>query len=231
MSPHDTDDLCTENALTLADRFILAFYEPECASRAGVIDVEEVFGYLTTITKELIEFKLISMDMWCDDNGVALWEKKKLELPTTPTKENILAFLKSNIDKESMGKSPDDTDDPRIEKFWTVADLFIRQYLNNACDGFGMENVEGIFEYLVTVKKELVDFKHGSEGTMADVALAAGATERDRLRRRRGSACSSGCAAPRAAPQNCDSSLPCAAGPSARPARAISPSCRQGRSH
>ena len=90
---------------------------------------------------------------------VALSEEKKLEHPSTPTKENILAFLKSNIDKESMEKSPDDTDDPRIEKFWTVADLFIRQYLNNACDGFGMENVEEIFQYLVTVKKELVDFK------------------------------------------------------------------------
>ena len=39
---------------------------------------------------------------------------------------------------------------------WSLADLFIRQYLNNRCDGFGLYNVNDVYNYLVKHKKELI---------------------------------------------------------------------------
>ena len=39
---------------------------------------------------------------------------------------------------------------------WTLADLFIRQYLNNGGDGFGCFNTEKVYSYLVKHKDELI---------------------------------------------------------------------------
>ena len=39
---------------------------------------------------------------------------------------------------------------------WTLADLFIRQYLNNGGDGFGCNNTEKVYSYLVKHKDELI---------------------------------------------------------------------------
>ena len=69
-------------------------------------------------------------------------------------KEDIIKRLLDNCeDKEEMGK----------EKYynvnihsWTIVDLFIRQYLNNGGDGFGMINVEEIYLWLRRIKKSLI---------------------------------------------------------------------------
>jgi hypothetical protein len=44
------------------------------------------------------------------------------------------------------------------DKSWTIADLFIRQYLNNFCDGFGMKNVEAVYYYLLEHKADLIKY-------------------------------------------------------------------------
>ena len=40
---------------------------------------------------------------------------------------------------------------------WTLVDLYLRQYLNNGGDGFGMVNVEQIFNLLCKNKQLLID--------------------------------------------------------------------------
>ena len=69
------------------------------------------------------------------------------------SKEKIIAYLVSN----SEGY-----DDPKFHSVnrenWTIADLFVRQYLNNGSDGFGMENVAKVYEYLVKHKEELMEY-------------------------------------------------------------------------
>ena len=44
------------------------------------------------------------------------------------------------------------------EKTWSLAELFIRQWLNNYDDGFGLNNVGQVYEYLVQHKKDLRKF-------------------------------------------------------------------------
>ena len=39
---------------------------------------------------------------------------------------------------------------------WTLADLSIRQYLNNQCDGFGLYNVKDVYNYLVKNREKLI---------------------------------------------------------------------------
>ena len=43
-------------------------------------------------------------------------------------------------------------------KLWTLADLFIRQYLNNMCDGFGLRGVYDVYHYLVSNKDYLIRY-------------------------------------------------------------------------
>lgn len=43
------------------------------------------------------------------------------------------------------------------EKMWSLPDLFIRQYLNNGVDGFGMSNVDEMFMYLFSKKNTLIE--------------------------------------------------------------------------
>ena len=78
------------------------------------------------------------------------------------SKEKIIKYLLKYCD--------DKYDDRKFntvnEENWTIADLFIRQYLNNGCDGFGMENVAKVYEYLVKHKEELIEYNLLSkEGT------------------------------------------------------------------
>ena len=55
----------------------------------------------------------------------------------------------------------DRCDDEDVELFehehkWTLADLFIRQWLNNMCDGFGLHEVRDMFMYICYHKDFLV---------------------------------------------------------------------------
>ena len=69
------------------------------------------------------------------------------------SKQAIIAYLVSN----SEGY-----DDPKFHSVnrenWTIADLFVRQELNNGCAGFGMENVHKVYKYLVKHKEELIKY-------------------------------------------------------------------------
>ena len=76
--------------------------------------------------------------------------------------EATLAPLCQNIDKSILEIVPRVTDENATR--WTVADLFIRQWLSNGCDGFGMINVEAMFEYLVSKRDVLVEKRLISEG-------------------------------------------------------------------
>jgi hypothetical protein len=71
---------------------------------------------------------------------------------TRPTKEQIIEKLIENCE--------DSNNDLRVqlEDVWTIAELFIRQHLNNGCDGFGMRNVAEMYEYLCEHKEELIEY-------------------------------------------------------------------------
>ena len=47
---------------------------------------------------------------------------------------------------------------------WTLADLFIRQYLNNQCDGFGLYNVKDVYNYLVKNREKLIANRRNNFG-------------------------------------------------------------------
>lgn len=67
-------------------------------------------------------------------------------------KEKIVNTLASNwIEPDEL--PPTHTN----EMWWTLADLFIRQELNNGCDGFGMVNVRKMFNLLSKHKQLLID--------------------------------------------------------------------------
>ena len=70
-------------------------------------------------------------------------------------REEILLYLDLNCDEAVCGTPPAQP----TSKLWSVADLFIRQHLNNGCDGFGLKNVNDVYEYLVSNKATLL-FNH-----------------------------------------------------------------------
>ncbi len=76
--------------------------------------------------------------------------------------EATLAPCYANMDKATLEAVPRVAEENATR--WTVADLFIRQWLNNGCDGFGMINVEEMFEYLVSKRDVLVEKRLISEG-------------------------------------------------------------------
>mgnify|MGYP006138654239 CR=1 FL=1 len=43
------------------------------------------------------------------------------------------------------------------DKAWSLPDLFIRQYLNNMVDGFGLSNVYEMYMYLLSKKNTLIE--------------------------------------------------------------------------
>ena len=70
------------------------------------------------------------------------------------TKEEIIKYLSSNsadyLNDGLYYKVNEDT--------WTLCDLFIRQYLNNLVDGFGMVNVKEVYQYLCKHKDLLIEY-------------------------------------------------------------------------
>ncbi len=53
------------------------------------------------------------------------------------------------------------SDIPKVtvnEETWTLADLFIRQWLNNGGNGFGMKRVEANYEFLRSIKEDLIKY-------------------------------------------------------------------------
>ena len=64
-------------------------------------------------------------------------------------KDELIAKLQSNYDDDA----PIEVND----EHWTLADLFIRQWLNNGWDGFGMVNVESMFDLLSKHRQLLID--------------------------------------------------------------------------
>lgn len=74
------------------------------------------------------------------------------------TKEEIIEKLISNCDKETQEEMRNELYHSVNDEKWTIADLFIRQWLNNGGNGFGMKNVRGMYEYLCGKKQELIDY-------------------------------------------------------------------------
>ena len=75
------------------------------------------------------------------------------------TKEEITAKLLKDVDAETkemylINEKYQTVNDER----WTLADLFIRQWLNNGSNGFGMERVKANYEWLKTIKNELIEY-------------------------------------------------------------------------
>ena len=67
-------------------------------------------------------------------------------------RDEIIAFMLLNYDYSG------ETLFTVNNRLWTLADLFIRQYLNNMCDGFGMSNVVDVYTYLVCNKVYLIRY-------------------------------------------------------------------------
>jgi hypothetical protein len=67
-------------------------------------------------------------------------------------KEQLVAAMVENMSKETYKDLP-----PILEndKEWTIADLFIRQLLNNGGDGFGLKNVEYVYHDIILPNKDL----------------------------------------------------------------------------
>lgn len=68
---------------------------------------------------------------------------------------------KSEMDEimDTLTKNTDDGVQPLskpTDKTWSLPDLFIRQFLNNMVDGFGMSNVYEMFRYLLSKKNTLI---------------------------------------------------------------------------
>jgi hypothetical protein len=74
------------------------------------------------------------------------------------TKKEIIDELISNCDEETQVEMRHEKYHIVNDDSWTIADLFIRQWLNNGWDGFGMENVRKMYEYLCANKTELIEY-------------------------------------------------------------------------
>jgi hypothetical protein len=68
-------------------------------------------------------------------------------------KEHLIAIMIENLNKEEYKDLP-----PILQndEEWTIADLFIRQLLNNGADGFGLENVEFVYHDVLLPNKDLL---------------------------------------------------------------------------
>lgn len=71
-------------------------------------------------------------------------------------KQEIIKKLLKNVDKETKDVYKNEKFQVVNAEKWTLADLFIRQWLNNGCDGFGMKNVCGTYVWLKTIKNDLI---------------------------------------------------------------------------
>ena len=66
--------------------------------------------------------------------------------------KELVALMRRHADKEYHGDEWLKVNDEK----WTLADLYIRQWLNNGCDGFGMTHVGDIYDVLVEHKDLLI---------------------------------------------------------------------------
>jgi hypothetical protein len=71
-------------------------------------------------------------------------------------KEQLINLMTENLDKDTYKDLP-----PILEnnESWTIADLFIRQFLNNGDNGFGLESVSYIYGVLLAHKDLLISEK------------------------------------------------------------------------
>lgn len=89
--------------------------------------------------------------------------KKKWTVNTLPKadKKSLEKLLRSNCDMPNHPLTVQEADahvnaDGTPNPQWTLADLFIRQSLNNGCNGFGMKRVNAIYDILRDHKEELI---------------------------------------------------------------------------
>jgi len=67
-----------------------------------------------------------------------------------PNLDRVIERLLSNYDSNDAPLHVND-------EHWTLADLFVRQHLNNASDGFGMKDVEEMYHLICDNKQLLID--------------------------------------------------------------------------
>mmetsp|Transcript_40032 Transcript_40032/g.78223 ORF Transcript_40032/g.78223 Transcript_40032/m.78223 type:complete len:107 (+) Transcript_40032:99-419(+) len=72
-----------------------------------------------------------------------------------PSKQEIIDTLLENCEEETKIEMSQEKFHSPNGNNWTIADLFLRQFLNNMVDGFGMKNVYEMFGYLVENKRAL----------------------------------------------------------------------------
>jgi len=70
--------------------------------------------------------------------------------------KRLLKDFNSKEDKVEYAKEIYHTENPFK---WTIADLFIRQFLNNGVNGFGMKRVGANYLWLKSIKQKLIDYK------------------------------------------------------------------------
>lgn len=81
-------------------------------------------------------------------------------------------YVKAQMDREKqferiLRKNAPDLQDTSMyisELDWSLPELFIRQYLNNCCDGFGLKNVERMYDFIkrhkdIVVREKMIHEK------------------------------------------------------------------------
>jgi len=88
-------------------------------------------------------------------------ELTRISLRKIREKNKIIERLRKYSDESNLSECPfykyNNT------KKWTIADLFIRQYLNNGMDGFGLKNVCRMYKFLCIHRETLIRNKMVSE--------------------------------------------------------------------
>jgi hypothetical protein len=86
---------------------------------------------------------------------------ERTALKNMKEKNKIIERLSKYCDKWVLDECHFYIDDNNLK--WTIADLFIRQYLNNGCDGFGLKNVRRVYNFLCSNKEILIKHNMVSE--------------------------------------------------------------------
>lgn len=79
------------------------------------------------------------------------------------TKNDLIDYLIKNVSNDLKDEYKKPIYHEVNEEKWTLAELFIRQHLNNNCNGFGMKNVSKVYDYLKTIKNDLISWNLISE--------------------------------------------------------------------
>ena len=72
------------------------------------------------------------------------------------SKKDIIDYLLLHMNEENQITYQNEDTHIVNDEIWTPADLFIRQYLNNNSDGFGMFDVHKIYKFLLKNKETLI---------------------------------------------------------------------------